>query len=329
MINDIMRRTKAVLGICRWDIKMVGGRFRKLLLKNTLAYVFPTLILLFVLITIVLEFPVTEKIHNVNIEKTDMLSEELQDLYDSDKTNVVYEANNLYYTGIDYKEDGEQKGAYYYNIDENGVNFYLIRTKSPTQLLESKRIKAQIVKNEIMVDYILNQFADNSDITPDMLEGFASNYILSEVDYPHEFIALIYVVIFLPIIAGILVIMYTILIGLVPSLHPQAKQLEEYGTVGKVIRELDYEMKYNLLYRKNNIYITDNYMIVSYLTKTDVIKLDLVKYMSKNIVEPDRGLYRGKEIYRLTFSNPEKLFYEVDFSNEELVDTVIEHILPG
>ena len=70
-------------------------------------------------------------------------------------------------------------------------------------------------------------------------------------------------------------------------------------------------------------------MIVSYLTKTDVIKLDLVKYMSKNIVEPDRGLYRGKEIYRLTFSNPEKLFYEVDFSNEELVDTVIEHILPG
>lgn len=307
---------------------MTGGRFRRLLFKNTLAYVLPTLVLICVLIVLVLKFPVTERIQNISIEKTDNLSEELDLLYKSNRTNIVYEVDNIYYTGIDYREDGEQRGAYYYNIDEGGVNFFLIKTHAPTQIIESKRIRAQLVKNEIMVDYIIDKFVENSDLSQQLLEGFTTSYILSEVDYPYAFITLIYIVIFLPIVAGVIVVVYTVLIALMPALHPQAKQLEEYGQVRNVIKELDYDMRYNLLYHKNNIYITDNYMIVNYLTKTDVIKLDLVKYMSKNSVEPEGGIYKGRQIYRLTFSNPEKLFYEVDFLREDLVDTVVEYILP-
>ena len=67
-------------------------------------------------------------------------------------------------------------------------------------------------------------------------------------------------------------------------------------------------------------------MIVSYLTKTDVIRLDNIKYMSKNLVEDEGGMHRKGKVYRLTMSNPDKMFYEVDFTSESLIDDVVRYI---
>jgi hypothetical protein len=43
---------------------------------------------------------------------------------------------------------------------------------------------------------------------------------------------------------------------------------------------------------------------------------------------PDYTVGDGEEpVYRLTFSNPEKFFYEVDLVGEELADMVEESVL--
>ena len=67
-------------------------------------------------------------------------------------------------------------------------------------------------------------------------------------------------------------------------------------------------------------------MVVSYLLKTVVVKLDEVKYMSKNLVDKNIGFGREIEVYRLTISNPGIIFWEIDFNDEEFIDQVVENI---
>lgn len=303
--------------------------FRKLLFKNTLALAFPMLVLLCVLMFMIMKFPVIQNVQDVEISPTDTLATCLDGMYKSGRTNVVYEVHDLQYTGIDYLEDGELKGAYYYNIDSEGINFFLIKTENPEQTVDSILFKGKIVKNEIMTGYILNQFEENTAVYSGMLDGFVSSYIISEPDYPYRFIILIYVVVLIPVIAGVMIISYTLLIWLAPSVHPQTRQLAEYGDVKAIIDELDIELKKRLVFSRKNVYITENYMIVSYLTKTDVIKLDLVKYMSKNLSDDYSENQQPEPVYRLTLSNPEKMFYEVNLVGEELADTVVDCIMNG
>jgi hypothetical protein len=109
-------------------------------------------------------------------------------------------------------------------------------------------------------------------------------------------------------------------------MHSQARQLAVYGMPAAVIKELSSQLRYHLIFRKNNIYITSDYMIVSYLTKTDVIKLEYIKSLTKNEIDRVSFGNRTSKIYRLTMSAPEVLFYEVDFGSEGLIDDVIEYI---
>jgi hypothetical protein len=303
--------------------------FRKLLFKNTLALALPMLVLLGVLILIILKFPVIQNIQDVTLPVTNNLSAMLADTYQSGRTNVIYEAKDLSYSGVDYLEDGKLKGAYYYNIDNGGLNFFLIKTESPEETIDSILYKGKVVNNEIMVGYIMNQLEGSTSVYPDMVDGFVSSYVISELAYPYRYIILIYVLILVPVIAGILIVVYTLLIWMVPKLHPQTRQLIKYGDVKSIVNELDDELKNKLIFRHGNVYITENYMVVSYIARTDVIKLDLVKYMSKNLIEDYQGLHRDAPVYRITFSNPEKLFYEVDLMGEELADTVVDCVLNG
>jgi phage shock protein PspC (stress-responsive transcriptional regulator) len=303
--------------------------FRKILFRNTLALAFPMLVLLGVLMVLILKFPVIQNTQDTQIEATDNLATQLEEIYGTGRTNVLYEAYKLNYTGVNYLEDGKLVGAYYYNIDDDGLNFFLIETDSPEQFIDSISLRGKVVKNEIMVNYIMDRFEESTDVNSDMVAGFASSYMISVPDYPYRFIMLIYVVIFIPIIAGTLIVAYTLLIWMMPQIHPQTRQLVEYGDVRTVIKELDDELKNKLIFRHGNIYVTDNYLVVSYTVKTDVIKLDLVKYMSKNIVEDYKGFNRSDDVYRITFSNPEKLFYEIDLVGEELADTIVDCVLNG
>lgn len=302
-------------------------RFRKLLLKNTFAIMVPAMLLCVVLIFLMLKFPVLKKIQDITISPEENLNETLEQLIKAETTNVRYTANNIKYTGVDYLVNRKVKGAYYYRIEDNQLQFFVVATKKPEEIIESIELRGKAICDDVVTEYIVNQYARETGLDFSMLYSISSPYIISEVDYPYSFTLLVYIMMVIPVILCILILCYTVIIWLAPAIHPQAKQLREYGSIYAVIDELDSQLKYKLIFKKNNIYITDDYMIVSYLSKTDVVKLDDIKYMSKNLIDEPRALHRKGDIYRLTMSNPEKFFYEVDFSSEELIDTVVANIM--
>lgn len=301
-------------------------KFERLLLKNTLAVALPATVVFLVLIFMFIRYPIFDKIKCNDIGNIENVDERLAALYDAETTNVKYIAKNLYYTGFDYYVDNKLKGAYYYSTENDNLIMFLVKTDKPEMYIEQISLKGKIIKDSISTNHIMNQFALENELSPELLKGYCSEYIISEPDYPYAYVALVYVFFASPIIICVIVFIYTLLVWSNPVMHSQSRQLAEYGEPGAIIEELNLQLRNRIIFRKNNIYITEDYMIVNYLTRTDVIKLDYIKYLSKNIIEKYTLPGKSAKLYRLTMSNPEKMFYEVDFTSEELIDDVVDYI---
>lgn len=305
---------------------MVKKKFETLLLRNTLAIAFPALAVFVVLIFMFLRYPVFDNIKCNDIGNIEDVNSRIALLYEEETTNVKYIAKNLHYTGFDYFVDNKRVGAYYYSMENEQLIMFLVKTDNPAKTIDQIELKGKIIKDSISTNHIMNQFAAENGLDEELLDGYCSEFIISEPDYPYAYIALVYVIFALPVVICLLIIIYTLLVWAHPVIHSQARQLEEYGEVAEIIDEINDQLTNYLVFYKNNIYITEGYMIVNYLTKTDVIKLDYIKYLSKNKVEENRFPFYRKVLFRLTMSNPEKMFYEVDFASEELIDDVVDYI---
>lgn len=308
----------------------IRKKFEILILKNTLAIAIPAIVVFLVLIFLLIKYPVFNHVNTVKLDESEVQGsqyiEKLSELYDDKKTNVSIKVTDLYYTGFDYKVDGKIKGAYYYSMKEDKLKMYLISTKEPEEYIEAKTIKGKIIKDGISAQHILSSLAQTNGISEKNISGYCSEYLISEVDYPKAYIVLVYLFYAAPILISILIVAYTAVIWIFPTKHSQARQLENYGDKKEVLKEIDNQLSGEDIFKKKNITITSEYMIVSYMTKTYVINLSKIKYLSKNEVEKKTLFGKNKVIYRLTISNPEIMFYEVDFNTEELCDEIIEYV---
>lgn len=305
---------------------MKNKRFHMFVIKNTIAITLPAIGVFLVLIFMFMKYPVFDRVRTNKMGNIEHVGDRLATLYASDTRNVEYTAHDLYYTGFQYHVDDKMKGAYYYSIQGDELLLYLVETKDPKIHIDKLTVKGRIVKDASSTEYIMSQLAAQSGMDVQLLKQYACVYIISEPDYPRAFITMLYVIFFLPVVLCILIFSYTLLVWVQPALHSQVRQLAVYGDPAVMIKEINAELAYHLLFHYNNIYITDNYMIISHITKTEVIKLDYVKYLSKNLVEKKRLFHKDGFVYRLTMSNPDKLFCEVDFTSEELIDQVVFYI---
>lgn len=301
-------------------------KYQRLILKNTFAVVGPAIAVFLVLSVLLLRYPVFDSLKCENITGVADYKGKLQFMYESDAKLATYDVKNLYYSGYDYYIDGKLKGAYYYSTDNGYMSFFIIETTAPQSFIAECTVKGEIIKDNISVTHIVNKLVSTAGIKEELVENYYTNYVISELDYPAARISLVYLLCFAPVVVCGLLILYLLLIIINPAMHSQSQQLEIYGDVCQEIKELNYELKKKLLYKRGNVYITHNYMVVSYLLKTIVIKLDEVKYMSKNLADKKVGIRKQATVYRLTISNPGILFYEIDFEEEEFIDEVVENI---
>ena len=303
---------------------MKRKRFEGLLFRNTVAIALPAMAVFLVLVFMFIRYPILDKVHNYHIKGIIRLPDEFSLLYADGSVNVVADVKDLTYSGLDYYENGELKASYYYTYYDEMIQFFLVKTTKPKSHIDSISLKGKIIKDGMRTESILTQLAMEGKLPPELFTGMASEYILSEPDYPYVYIWTIYIVFAAPILVNLMIILYLLFSWANPSMHSQAKQLAAYGEIDEVIEDIDRELEEELIFKKNNIFVTSNYLVVSYFAKTDVVKLDMVKYISNNLSEEkSRG---RKKVYCVTLSNPDALFYEVYFSSERLADDVTEYI---
>lgn len=298
---------------------MKKRQFEKMIFKNIFINCAPALAVFFLLLWILSHYPLLKNAKCYEMSDDGNFELALMHQYESGQTNVHFTDDSVMPMGFDYLLDGKKKGSYYYSIKEDKLYIYLLKNKG-----EASDIKGTIICDELRTEYILNQFAKETAFSIEDLQDFSSAFIISEIDYPYVTNAIIYGIFIVPIILSMCIICYMILVLANPGISTLCKQLKTYGEVDEIIKELNLELYKNVKYKSGNVYVTRDYLIVNRLIRTDVVGLDHVVYMSKNIVEV--GNIKPREMYRLTLSNPDKLFYEIDFVDEETIDDVVTAI---
>lgn len=301
-------------------------KFEQLLFKNTLALAVPAILVLAVLMFMFIKYPVLEQTRLVNISEED-LYKRVSELYRLGDTNVkLAKTGDLTYAGFNYYVNGKVKGGYYYQLNEDRIMFYIIETKNPPMKIDSKSIKARIVKDSISTEYIVNQLVEAGGFEGQLKDDFFSEYVISECDYPVTYITMLYILFASPIVISVLIIAYTLLVWANPSLHGQSKQLSHYGDIGAVIEELNLQLTNHMIYKLGNIYVTEDYLIVSYLVKTDVIKLDKIKEIEKAEVEKHTLPWKKQRVFKLRFFTELKTEYELELLNEDTLNDIIDYV---
>lgn len=298
------------------SVNLKQERLSLLLLKNTIVMLIPAIIIFAVIFGITRRYPV---IYQMTCHKVDTI-EEMQEWYNQSCYNVQLEVEQLKYTGYDYYEDGKQTGAYYYTFMEGQCIFFLMETKSPEAVLENITVQGKLLRDSAGLDAMKNEFSKELGLNYDSFISFVYPLMLSEVDYPYLEIFLLWLLIIIPYIAATSIIVLSIIWTIQPYRHPSAKQLSDFGDRKLVYEEIRSQFKNRLLQHNYNYYMTEEYLIISNWIRTDFIRIDYIRYISRHVIMKMNG---RKQVYRLTMSNPEKMFYENDFDSEACADEIM------
>ncbi len=296
--------------------------FRKLLRKNLLYMTFPMVLILSGLLLMLFQISRLEMFQSTPM--TDTM--EAGSYFDSDRRNVTISLSNLKSAGF-ARTDGEKKKAeYFYRVENGKMQLFVLSEATAKRYranqMENYVLTVRIERDEVTARYIEQEYETSLGLTADEMQGFCSEYVLDETAYPRVRIWMLRTAtIALSMILGILML-YVILAMIFPALNFEAWVLKRFGHIGRYIRKIDREMEKKLRYHQDNVTVTENYLVVSYISKIDVVRIDDIKYLSKHVEKRKRGL-RPVHVYRLTASNADDLYFEADFFEEEIINDVI------
>ncbi|MCR5292203.1 MAG: hypothetical protein K6E28_04885 [Eubacterium sp.] len=301
------------------------GEFRRLLTRNLIMMMIPPVIILMAVFFV--SFSMMQQSDNLVYEFKDSSDVELY--YKSGYQNVQMAPGKLQNSGFEVKSKDKVTGVYYYRLRNGRMEFFLLSDKTAMEISSGKasgKKRFTVIKDAATAEYIIGKYAESLGLPNKSIDGIESEYIFSEPDFPYIRIITLHLV--YRISLGLLgvIILYTIIAAFFPKLNFETRDLSHFGKTTEVINDIDEEMTEMVLYKWDNIYITENYYLAVYVSHIDVIKLDEIRYLTKHRETVTRFPGRKETVYRLTASNVNKMYYEIDFPNEDVIDRVVSFI---
>ena len=296
--------------------KLKKNRMPLLLLRNTVCIVIPAVIVFVVLLVFTIQHPVVYRMICHNAESL----EDIRQWNERDCRNIAYTVPSMKYIGYDYYEDDKRVGAYYYSFIDGECVLFLMRTKEPEPELKDVRVCGMVLEDASTVEDVKSELAKGLNMDYDSLNALIYPLVISEPDYPYLETGLLFMGIIVPCIVSAWIIINSVFWTIQPYRHPSAKALSEFGDRKLVYEEVGSQLKHRLLQHNYNYYLTDEYLVISNWFTTDFIRIDYIRYISKHMIQSKSG---KKQVYRLTMSNPEKMFYEKDFRSEACADEIM------
>ncbi len=300
--------------------------FRRLLQKNLLLLTLPVVIVLAALLLLLGQVSRLEHFQTVTMQD----SAYAEEFFLSGQRNVEVSLPGLTSTGFVYMVGDKEQGEYFYRIHKDMMEVVLLESdtaaKQRAGAVEGDLFTVRLIKDDVTAGYILREYAQAMGTPAEEFFAMGSVYLFNEIAYPRTRILVLKIVLVsLTVLLGV-VVLYVLLATAFPVLNYEALVLRRFGKTGRYIRKLDREMEKKLKMHQDNVWVTENFLVVSYLTHIDVVRIDDIKYLSKHVEKKRRGVGRPVRVYRLTASNSDDLFFEADFFDEGIVNDVIYYM---
>lgn len=239
---------------------------KRIRIKNILNLFFPTVVLIMIIIFCI-NVPVTDVLRPLPVKSIS----DLANVYSGDITYVNITADNLYDTGVTYIRNGKTAGHYYYILDNNycyifllsskHINDYIHKNGADISVLNDINIRAAIINSPKMLKSVIEHISRELSWTYTGISENTAEYIISEPDYPYlKNVIIFYIILFLTIMSAVFII-YSVVCICCPYLYKNVYKLHRYGNVKMHMRKAEKELNEKILFRKKDIFITENYIM--------------------------------------------------------------------
>lgn len=289
-----------------------------LLFRNTIAILIPAMIVFGIISAVFLNYPILQR----NATHVVSSFDEMNDWFRKQCYIVRYSELELKYTGYDYYENDKRIGAYYYSFVGDECFFVLVKTKKPEAVLHNKSVCGRMMSESAHLSAMLDSFIVESGLDKEAFYSVMYPIMISEIDYPLKEIVLMWGLLIVPYVISVMIMVLSLIWMIRPFTHPSTKILGEIGNRRLVYEEVSSQLQREGIVHNYHYYFTDDYLILNNLFTTNFIRIDFIRYISKHIIKNGR-----KQVYRVTMSNPEKMFFEKDFQLELCADEIMAELI--
>ena len=298
-----------------------NNKLNLFLLKNTIISLIPVAIIIAAVIVVMQHYDLFS-----NLEFYDMDdASQIEEAYEDGITNVTITFEKLTNMGFDYKENGEKTGSYYYSYSEGKIVIVLIDREE--EVLYDYQVKGRIREDSAAYSYIISHCADIAGIDKSNLEFVTYDYIISEMSHPVLYYTVIKItlgVVLLIVLVSLADIFASVF---VPWMHPQIRRIRGKFDKKLMVRDLNRQLRYYLIYKREGCYVTKKYLVLCTPLCTDIIIRQKTEAVSRHKeTRKNPFLVRGKNVYRLIISSADGTIYEHDFKDKSVCNEVYEII---
>lgn len=301
---------------------MKDKKFSSLLVRNTIMLLVPPVAAIFMAVLVAFRMA---DLREYNFYRLDSLSN-LETYINNYMLNVSFDVKGIKPAGYDYTVNGKKQGEYYYIYQDDQIWLFAMKFSGIEKLKKGDTlINFRITTDTQVTEKVMKDLAESFGAKEKNMTGFVNPVILNEFEYPRYKIIAMQGILYGGTAVFAVLFLYMILVIIFPALSIDAKRLSQYGKRRDVIKQINEELKDKLLYRGEDAYVTEGFLITYLGNGIQVVKLDDVKYLSKH-VEEKKGFFSNRKIYKLAASNVDKLYYEHEFLEEEVIDNIIYYI---
>lgn len=233
-------------------------KLKQLIRKMYMPRLIIPVVLFIALMTVMIINPFKSHLTPVNVKDISTIEK----LFKSGKDDIIYTADKLYYSGINYSVGNHTRGAIYYTLEKDRCYYFIICIKDDLHIhptLNNHTVRGHLTNNS-MYETILSSMSEKLEFSKDNLRAMSSPIIVDEYDYKYNItnFAIWSIRIF-----SIMVIIDIIFISFVffnPQISIPFFKMRKYGRLKDIYRNAEEEFDNYAVKYGNKVYLTDNYI---------------------------------------------------------------------
>lgn len=289
----------------------------------------PRLIIPIVLFVILMALLIINPFFNhITPDKVTDLST-LDSRYSKEDYNISVDVPMLYYTGVDYTEDGKIKAKIFYSLYEEKCYFFLIcmdNLEEDTVTLANYSFNAHLTHNDNMYEAVIASMSDELKFSEDGLRNICSHTFVNQYDYIHSFESFLIFVFYIFTIMVIVDIIFIIIVFFNPHISIPFFKMRKYGRLKRLYRKAEREFNNDVISYENKVFLSENFIYgITYADNVEIAILEHIVwiYKSKNYTA---RLNREEITCTLCLVTDRKQLIKIAQVPEDVCDLVIHKV---
>ena len=250
-------------------------------------------------------------------------------LYSDKNYNVSYNAQTLYYTGMDYTESGKVKAHIYYTLDNGRCYFFVLcldKVKDTPDTITDFTFNAHLTHNNNMYDTVIASMSEELKFSKDNLSDVCSPTFINQYDYSHSFESFFVRAITIFTIMVVVDIIFIITVFLKPHISIPFFKMRKYGKIKRLYIKASREFSTDVISYGDKVFLSNSFIYgITYADNIEIVLLEHIVWIYKN---KDYSAKHNREEITCTLClvTDQKQLIKISKVPEDICDLVIHKV---